>query len=258
MSGTLTPSAMADDSNKALDVSGSDAQMVESMPVSNSTSSNASLKDGGGSGLFAAAAYGTRSRNRSGNARPNYAEDKELDAEFEVSTTKENPGQKATVTINQLDVCEPITHTSAARKSAAHEVESLPTMHSNSKEPIPGTSTFSTNLAPSSSSQTSKKRKAPGHPVTTPVQPQPHTTANTLAMGQMADRRVSTAQVVPGFRETNMLGFDACGGRLKKNKLVADDGTVLEVNGELDCDLRWSTREANRSRSCLSCLRTTW
>lgn len=29
-----------------------------------------------------------------------------------------------------------------------------------------------------------------------------------------------------------MLTFDNCGARLKNKKLVADDGVVLEVNGE--------------------------
>lgn len=41
------------------------------------------------------------------------------------------------------------------------------------------------------------------------------------------------AQVVAEFRESNMLSFDDCGGRLKGKKLIADDGTVLEVNGKL-------------------------
>lgn len=30
-----------------------------------------------------------------------------------------------------------------------------------------------------------------------------------------------------------MLSFDNCGSRLTDKRLVADDGTVLEVNGEL-------------------------
>lgn len=238
----MTPSAIADDSNKPLDVDSADTPVVvsQSMPTSNSTSSNPSLQDGSanGSGLAAAAAYGTRSRNRSGNSRPNYAEDKELDAEFELSTTKDNPGQKAAVTTNQIDVSESNNHTSGARKGAAHEVETIPTVPSHVKEYVPGTSAFSTSLASSSSSQTSKKRKAPGHPVAIPAQPPPQLTANNLVIGQSMDQRARTAQVVPGFRETNMLGFDVCGGRLKKNKLIADDGTVLEVNGkriEIQC-----------------------
>jgi len=38
-----------------------------------------------------------------------------------------------------------------------------------------------------------------------------------------------------------MLSFEDCGGRLNGKKLVADDGTVLEVNGKW---LHWT-------RSCL-------
>jgi hypothetical protein len=41
------------------------------------------------------------------------------------------------------------------------------------------------------------------------------------------------AQVVAGFRDSNMLSFENCAGRLSGQRLVADDGTVLEVNGLL-------------------------
>jgi hypothetical protein len=35
-----------------------------------------------------------------------------------------------------------------------------------------------------------------------------------------------------GYSETNMLTFENCKGRPKDGKMIADDGTVLEVNGE--------------------------
>jgi hypothetical protein len=45
-------------------------------------------------------------------------------------------------------------------------------------------------------------------------------------------------QATGGFGDSNMLSFDGCGSRLKGKKLVADDGTVLEVNGVL-CIIFW-------------------
>jgi hypothetical protein len=35
-----------------------------------------------------------------------------------------------------------------------------------------------------------------------------------------------------GYSVTNLLTFENCGGKPKDGKMIADDGTVLEVNGE--------------------------
>jgi len=226
VSGTLTPSPAADDANKPSDVNNSETQTIESQPmtVSNSSSSNPSLKDGTGVG---AAPYGTRSRNRTGNPRPNYAEDKELDAEFELSPAKEPPVQKGGGLVDSSSASDVAQQSSGARKGAVVEPEAGP----EQKDLIPGTSTFPASVAASSSAQVSKKRKATGQPAAPPPPPPPNPANNILA-AQLVDRRATgTAQVVPGFRETNMLAFDVCGGRLKNKKLVADDGTMLEVNG---------------------------
>ena len=240
MSGTLTPALMGDESTKSSDLSGTEARVIESQPmtVSNSNSSNHSLKDGSSNAMASAAPYGTRSRNRTGNPRPNYAEDKELDAEFEIASAKDVPDQMVTSLVDPF-VSQLAPQASGIRKAAASESDAVLVTQSHSQDPIPGTSAFSATLVASSSSQVSKKRKATSNPTATPLHSLPHVIANNATMGQTAERKGSTAQVVPGFRETNMLGFDISGGRLKKKKLVADDGTTLEVNGEfLFCNRR--------------------
>lgn len=193
------------------------------MTATNSNASTPSIKD-----IGSAAPYGTRSRNRTGASRPNYAEDKELDTEFEApSTAKDNLGRKARATdLNASDVGKPGI---SSRKGAAPEGDQLATSQSHYRDPIPGTSTFSANPATAPVPTQSKKRKAAAQSTANQTQQGPSQT--TLPV-QTATRRASmAAQVAAGFRETNMLTFENCGGRLKAKKLAADDGTILEVNG---------------------------
>jgi hypothetical protein len=225
-----SPSA-AIESSKSADVTMLIARAVESQPMtaSNSTSSNPSTKETAPGGTGAAVPYGTRSRNRTGTSRPNYAEDKELDAEFELaSSSKDTSGRKAGRAIdNVTDAGRP---TSNVRKNPVSEIEHTLTIQSHYKEPIPGTSTFSANPAATGPPLHSKKRKATSQP--TMFQPQLQNPAQNLAVPQAVTRRASmAAQVVAGFRDSNMLSFENCAGHLSGKRLVADDGTVLEVNG---------------------------
>jgi len=229
------------DSSRTADSDTLVARAVESQPMtaSNSTSSNPSTKDVGGSGTGAAAPYGTRSRNRTGTSRPNYAEDKELDAEFEISTTtKDSLGRKSGRAADPAPSMssDPGRAANITRKILGLDSDQIATAQSHYKEPIPGTSTFSANpAATAAAGQSSKKRKAPNQPAATMFQPQLQIPTQSIPTTQAVTRRASiAAQVAGGFRESNMLSFDDCGGRLKGKKLVADDGTILEVNGELN------------------------
>ncbi|KAG0650609.1 SANT domain-containing 2 [Hyphodiscus hymeniophilus] len=204
------------------------APAAESQPMtaSNSNSSNPPAVDGVESGLGLAAPYGTRSRNRTGTSRPNYAEDKELDAEFEVAAPSKE-GSKGT------RGADPVSATNGdggrsgnnTRKSQISDSDHTAGLH---KEPIPGTSTFSAIPATTApTGQPSKKRKANGAPATNNLQPQIPVSINGTV--PTVTRRASVA--AQGFRDTNMLSFDDCRNRLDKDKrLIADDGTVLEVN----------------------------
>ncbi|KAF4631157.1 hypothetical protein G7Y89_g6970 [Cudoniella acicularis] len=221
---STSQNAATNGTTKPTDTSILDARDAESQPMtaSASNSSNLSAKDFGGNG---AAPYGTRSRNRTGASRPNYAEDKELDAEFELpAAAKENPGRKGARAADTSSSSTSETGKgNTGRRAAAPEAEQVIPVQSHHKEPIPGTSTFSANPAATAPTHhASKKRKAASQSIG-------HSQSG--LENASATRKTSLAtQVAAGFRETNMLTFENCAGRLKGKKLVADDGTVLEVN----------------------------
>jgi hypothetical protein len=206
-----SPSVTVDPGESAeMDVSDSRTGGSQNMTVSNSAPSNPLANDGTDNGVTTTAPYGTRSRNRTGTSRPNYAEDKELDGEYEiVASVKETNARKA---------------------------PELSIVQNHHKGPIPGTSTFSANptTATASTNQPSKKRKAPGSSTTSTIVSQAQPPEQAAPPDPAVTRRASiAAQVMRGFRDSNMLSFDDCGGRLKGKRLVADDGTVLEVNGKI-------------------------
>jgi hypothetical protein len=201
------------------------AAVSQPMTASTSSSSNPSLKD-----ATTASPYGTRSRNRAGVSRPNYAEDRETEMEFEVQPAGEDDTRKV-VRASAGDPRSTTTQDPATIRRGT-QVDYNTNGQVLSKDHIPGTSTFSANPAAAVATQPSKKRKANGQPVPS--------SANTLlpiinsasSGSQTNTRRTSIAtQSVTGVRETNMLSFENCAGRLKDGKLVADDGTTLGVNG---------------------------
>ena len=183
-----------------------------------------------------ASPYGTRSRNRTGNTRPNYAEDREFDIEYEW-----NPNKKAQSAYN---VSLPNgSHSGGGDKvsSAMTRRSSATALHGtmpNNKNPtqsmqnsiIPGMSSFSAYSDPSGSAAPpapSRKRKAPGTgSATTQVPP-----AATLSTVPSAPRRNGLSPQANRLRPTNLMTFETCQGYLKNGKLKADDGTVLAVNG---------------------------
>jgi hypothetical protein len=210
------------------------ARTAVSQPMTASTSSsssNPSLKD---TTIGTASPYGTRSRNRAGASRPNYAEDRETEIEFDVQPVGEDDTRKmvrtSTSDPRSTMIQEPAGSTTGRR---APQVDYNGNGQALSKDHIPGTSTFSANPSAGIATQPSKKRKATSQPVSS--------SANTLlpiinsssSGSQTTTRRASIAtQSIKGFRESSMLSFENCAGRLKDGKLVADDGTMLGVNGK--------------------------
>lgn len=204
------------------------AAVSQPMTASTSSSSNPSLKD---TPTGTASPYGTRSRNRAGVTRPNYAEDREMEIEFEVQPSREDemrknrPGDPLSTALT--DTAGP---PSANRRALPTEYNS--NGQSSTKDQIPGTSTFSANPSAASTSQPSKKRKAAGQPSQSSTNT-PLPIINSMPLGSQPNTRrasIATQSVAIG-KETSMLSFDNCAGRLKDGKLVADDGTVLGVNG---------------------------
>ena len=181
-----------------------DAQdFPQSQPMTataSASSQNPNLDDGDPD---AAPTYGTRSRNRPGASRPNYADDKELDMEIEaagrISKSKRLSGNHTEET------------TSAPLGFAAINSLSIP-----NGDPAPPTNA----AAPSPAPAPSKKRKQPGSSAVS------HSGTPTYNLGPRSKAAHSA------YVETNMMSFSRCGGKLNsKQQLVADDGTVLAPNG---------------------------
>ena len=168
-----------------------------------------------------AATYGTRSRNRTGNARPNYAEDQDVELEYSSAATssKKKPGnesatsaaQNATETKRAQDFARLIASNNApANANGTSGKESTPG--------TPGTPGVPANL--------SKKRKAAGASTTLTQTPPASNSPAPAAM-----RKIPPPSTMA--RETNVMTFSKHRSCLnKKGELVADDGTKLCVNGK--------------------------
>lgn len=153
--------------------------------------------------------------------------------DFEVAPpTKETNGRKATrgADPSPAPQAEAGRATSSVRKAGNDPAQSA-MVQGHYKEQIPGTSTFSANLTAmvtGANQPLTKKRKA-----ASASQSQSHTPTHGLSLDSSIRKSGLAVQAVADYRESNMLSFETCGGRLKDKKLVADDGTVLEANGKL-------------------------
>ena len=149
--------------------------------------------------------YGTRSRNRTGTARPNYAEDQDMDFEYNASNKADSK--------RVLPAAEP---KQAQEQNSAKFIavnNSGPAEKVTTKDIIPGTSSFST--------VPSKKRKAASGAV------------NATSSGTATPiNRVGTPSNNVSERASNTMAFIKHKALLKNGKLVADDGTTFAVNGK--------------------------
>ena len=168
--------------------------------------------------------YGTRSRNRTGGSRPNYAEDHEMDVDDERHGVGNKPANSRKAAPPQLEDTPPAegdklyaVNTRKGFSSANGPVPVDSSSAAAAKDFIPGTSSFSATPGVSS---TSKKRKQPGGSITSAASSPPshYTTAKPRASHR-------------GYYEANMMTFENTAAYLKKGELIADDGTALRVNG---------------------------
>lgn len=180
------------------------------------------------------ASYGTRSRNRTGATRINYAEDKEMDFEPETILSKDNVARKNTKSGDSTTVVETTSSASNARRAPANESDGA-VLQNGHKDSSPA---ITNSTANGTSQPASKKRKVAGQaPAASSTVSQVQTPLSVTPVPQATSGKAYPApQLVPGFRETNMLGFERCRGQLKNKVLVADDGTRLQVNGRDDHD----------------------
>lgn len=219
---------------------GKGASSAQPMAKSSSTSSAADAKDAASTGP---SPYGTRSRNRTGRARPNYAEDKDFDMDFDNYADKkeEADSKKPTRQANNPTAPSegPRTATPSARKplpngdsaKQAAAAKDQPQQPGQTGIPVPSSSTATPGSTTTTATQTSKKRKAGAQNSVGNTNQQQHNTAPTPASSASSLKK-SSGGVLTGYAETNMLSFDNCKGRPTNDRLVADDGTTLAVNGK--------------------------
>ncbi|KAI0008526.1 hypothetical protein F4779DRAFT_435935 [Xylariaceae sp. FL0662B] len=233
---TSSPAPAAEQS-KSVDSKDPGGNAAASQPMSktNSSGSNPSAKEA----MAGPSPYGTRSRHR-GHARPNYAEDKDVDVDMydayperKEDEPKKSSRQANNTATNGVNDAPPRATTSTSRKGAASEDVKAHNSHATAKDAHATINTTPAS-APAASSSNSKKRKAPGQSAANNVHNHVNNAASSAsASATTATRRSATHATVQnntGYKETNMLSFENCGAIPKDGKMVADDGTVLQAN----------------------------
>ncbi|CAL8575364.1 putative PHD type zinc finger protein with BAH domain-containing protein [Xanthoria parietina] len=177
--------------------------------------------------------YGTRSRNRGGNPRINYAEDRELDMDYDWTPASKKPRDSSTSASSTNLQTEDVDNTGVSTRRRSLTTAVLPpaskgTSSTVPKDQIPGLSSFPVHSEPGlPTQQPSKKRKAPGAAPATPSNPSATSGATS---SKNNSRKAVTATPTNSSRTTNMLSFDDSKCYLRNGGLRADDGTVLSVN----------------------------
>lgn len=219
----------------------------------------------GGAGSQASP-YGTRSRNRTGATRPNYAEDRDLeldnfdayqgqrkDDESKKASTTKQPGALAstvaTTTPSSTNATPAPQRASngSSRKPLPAESRQTATQngtkdhHQNHDQPsTQSTLSVAASNATANGPTKGKKRKAAADTPSMASGNQTPLAANGTSSTSALQKRVvasgqASGNATPngsGYGETNMLTFESCKGQPKDGKMVADDGTVLGVNGK--------------------------
>jgi len=159
-------------------------------------------------------AYGTRSRNRS--SKINYAEDQDLDIDgisppVKASAAKNaSSGDAKRTHPAASDTKATVPETTFTRFVTANGVDQPEKSPSSGREPGPSTST--------------KKRKVQGNATLTNPPPEPAPKRHGPNPGYIPPANMT--------RASNMMFFEKSKAVLRKGSLVADDGTVLNVDGK--------------------------
>lgn len=222
----------SNDATAAMDV---DQQHQESKN-NDSDSAQPSRKD---SEDAAAAPYGTRSRNRPGRSRINYAEDTEMD--FEMAAPASTNGNASDPSSRSSVAAEngqpPVV---GGKKGAGAGPNSAPWGNSgpNAKDnqanlSVPGSSATTPAAQASSTAQlTTKRRKHAAKDATNGVQAVAAAPSQPAKRGAQGQVQAPAAAATPNTRESNMMTFEFSGAMLKDGRLPADDGQSVSVNGK--------------------------
>ncbi|KAJ4268375.1 putative PHD type zinc finger protein with BAH domain-containing protein [Fusarium torreyae] len=198
-----------------------DAQSVAD-PMTTQSGLDGAAKD---VGADTASPYGTRSRNRNGYSRINYAEDKDIDADvYDYYHDKKDGDSKKTSRQSSAAVNSDAPRGGASsRKAGTDEVKAAQPVNPPKEQQSGGSSNASTTTQPPVASQPTRKRK---------VATQSAGSTSQATSTNNSSKKTSATGPPAGISwpETNMLTFDDCKGRPVDGRMVADDGTVLEPN----------------------------
>lgn len=213
------------------------AQQLMGTAAASSTTSSKDSKEP------VAAPYGTRSRNRTGTARINYAEDAEMD--FEMTSTSTSGAATSAASRNPVaaDGAQPSAVSGKRGANAGQgSAAAWGTTGANTKDGppnsiIPGTSTFAANPQ-TNSGHAPKRRKNAAKDATNGAQASNGNHAGAGApshSGRRTNASHSQSAMIPanGSRESNMMFFRKTGAFLVNGRLESDDGRTVSVNGEL-------------------------
>ncbi|KAM0612045.1 hypothetical protein ACHAP1_000942 [Verticillium nonalfalfae] len=217
---------------------GSAADASQPMTKSMSSGSDPSAKD---AAQDTASGYGTRSRNRNGTSRINYAEDKDVDVDMFDYYPDKKDGEPKKSRLSILPA-QPATETSrsngSSRKTApSDDTKSSASQPATAKDATSASLSTAATATPGSSNgaQPSKKRKAAaqssGSASGSASQAPSISSATTVAGASKRLAATSSDGVAQkGFSYSNMLTFASTEAFPKDGALVADDGTVLRQN----------------------------
>ena len=213
---------------------------LESQPMTATTSTSSQVAENStkdATDANGASPYGTRSRNRTGSSRPNYAEEPEI-MEYEWTSAKkiQSTGEAANSTTQSTITFEKSSGANTRRSSnvapvaqpAPAPVRTGPPI--NAAHQIPGMSSFSLYPEPAAAPPApTRKRKAPGAAPGTHQNPasmltQPPTSGSS--------RKNNSSMSHHSMRTTTLMTFERSQAYLTYGKLQADDGSWLAVGGK--------------------------
>ncbi|KAH7408208.1 hypothetical protein DE146DRAFT_645564 [Phaeosphaeria sp. MPI-PUGE-AT-0046c] len=175
--------------------------------------------------------YGTRSRNRPGRSRPNYAEDTEMDFEMTAAPANGNssdpPSRNSTAAESAQAPGVIGKKGSGPAKGNATGGTSLPISKDSPGTPnISGASSVTAATQPSAAQPPVKRRKN--------VATTNGNHASAAAPSQAGAKRGTQIMVAASSaRESNMLTFENTGAKLKDGRMVADDGQTVSINDQV-------------------------
>ncbi|KAJ8112153.1 hypothetical protein OPT61_g5411 [Boeremia exigua] len=188
-----------------------------------------------GSEEAAAAPYGTRSRNRPGRSRINYAEDTEMD--FEMTAPAPTNGNASDPPSRSSVAAENGQSSGVSGKKGAGAGQGSAPWGNPGPNPkdaqaslsISGSSATTPATQTSTAQPTTKRRKNATKEPANGIQ------AGATGPSQAAKRaaQVQTPAGAPYTRESNMMTFEFSGALPKNGVLQADDGQTLSVNDQV-------------------------